>query len=173
MLKLKSSDKILEHRDRNFLYSETIYSVVVDNFSLHKLFDFYFLPLYPTLNQMNADHTLMSYVFKLHFNIIAISIFRSPECSLPPDSNNKILYPFLYLSCTFDTYSLHSLHIHLDLFSLTIDSEDNIIWISSLYSFFPSSYHFLCLRSKYSPQHPVPKHTHLLSSLKFSDNVAL
>jgi hypothetical protein len=41
------------------------------------------VPLVPVLSQMNSLHTLISYFFKIHFNITLPSMPRSPKWSLP------------------------------------------------------------------------------------------
>jgi len=40
------------------------------------------LPMDPIQSQMNPVHTLTAYVFKIHFNTILSSAFRSPKRSL-------------------------------------------------------------------------------------------
>jgi hypothetical protein len=107
-------------------------------------------PLVPNLSQIYQANSIPSYFFKIHFNIILTLHLGSPIDLLSSGSPTKILYAFLY----FPSRQYHS---------PWYDYPSNIlrwVWIMKLciMYFSPASYHFLPLKSKYSPQHPVLKY---------------
>jgi len=104
------------------------------------------LPLVPNLGQMNPDHSFTSYFPKIHSN----NIFPPKPSGFP----TKILLHFSPVPCVQRAHP-----ILLDFYH-----PNNIWWSLQVMKFLimqssPASYHFLPLRSKYSPQHPVLKHS--------------
>jgi hypothetical protein len=117
-------------------------------------------PPVPILSQTNPVPNTPSCLYTIHCNIT--HALTSWFCS------------FVFLS-GFPTTNLHMLHFHIcaacpahltliDLTILIILGEEYKLQSSSLCSFFPPSRHFISLRSKYSPQHPVLKHPQSLFS---------
>jgi hypothetical protein len=110
-------------------------------------------PLVPTLSQIYPVHTTPFYLFIL----ILFSHLRLgfPSCLFSPAVLTNIIYTFLF-STMRATY-------HANLFLLDLTNYD-FTWRSVqvmkplITQFPPISCHFISLRSKYSPQHPVLKH---------------
>jgi hypothetical protein len=106
----------------------------------------------------------------LRFIVILSSYLRLglPSGLFPSGFPTRILYAFL-ISPSRATCPAHV--ILLVFVTLTVLGEVCKIQSSSLFSISPASRHFLPLGSKYSPQHPVLKHS-LCSSLSVWDQVS-
>jgi hypothetical protein len=116
------------------------------------------LPLVPILSQMHPVLTCAPYFPKIHFNIMLLSMPRFPECLSYKFSNQNAVCishfsHVCYMSCPLHlSWSCHS---------------NNIWWsvqVMKLVIMQPSlaSCHFFPLRSRYSHQHLVCKHTQFM-----------
>jgi hypothetical protein len=109
--------------------------------------------MFPILSQMNSDPNFPHYFPKIHSNIIIPSTSRSSNWSLPfrfPNQN------FIYIS--------HLSHVCYMPYPYNpwCDHPNNIWLCIQVLKFlimqsYPAHHHFLPLRSKYSPKHPVLK----------------
>jgi hypothetical protein len=104
-------------------------------------------PLVPILSQINALHNTQSYLSKICFNIMSNLRFGLLSGPFPSGFPTNILYAFL-VSPIRATCPAHSKYTwrRVQVMKLLI------------MQFSPTSCHFIPLRSKYSPQHPVLKH---------------
>jgi hypothetical protein len=108
----------------------------------------------PLLRQMSPAHNLPFCFPRIHCNITLLSTPRSSKWSPPFRFCDEMFYAFL-ISPMSGTSSVHL--ILLNLITLITFGEANKL--QSLFFFsLPASRHFVPLRSKYSPQHPIPKH---------------
>jgi len=111
------------------------------------------LPLVSTLNQMHSVHTSPPHFPKIHCNILP-STPRSSKRSLPFMFSDQNIICISHLP-----HACYTSPISSSLF----DHPNNIQWSAQLMKLLITQYsspsrHFLPLRSKYSPQHPVLKH---------------
>jgi len=111
-------------------------------------------PLDPILNHMHPVHTFPLYFPKIHSDVILPSTSRFTEWSaLFMLSNQNVVY----------TYRLsHACYVPHPSHSPWFDHPNNILCVQVMKFFIvhssPASCHFLPLRSKYFPQHPLLKH---------------
>jgi len=125
------------------------------------------LPLVHILSQMHPVHTSPSYFPKIHSNIIYPSMPVSSKWSLPFQFSNQntVYISHLFQAC----YMPCSSHPW-------VDHPNNIWWSVQVRKLLtmqssPASSHFLLLRCKCSPQHPVLKH-YICSSLSTADHIS-
>ena len=95
-----------------------------------------------------------SHFLKIHFNITVQSMPRYPiwPLSIRSPHQNSVCTSLLPHSATW--LANHILHLIIPI----IFGEDSRSLSSSLCSFFPLPFHFVPLRPKYLPQHPILKH---------------
>jgi hypothetical protein len=95
-------------------------------------------PLVPILSQIDPVHTIPSYLSKIHFIIV--------------HPLNEFLFSPIRATCP-------AHFILLDLIILIMFDERVQVMKLLIMQFSPISRHFISLRTKYSPQHPVLKYT--------------
>jgi hypothetical protein len=116
------------------------------------------LPI-PILSHINPVHNTTTYLPKIHFNIILPSTCKSSYSLFPSGLFTKL---YTHSSSPSACYALRSSRT-------TWPEHSNYIWwrvhvIKLLVTqFFPTSYHFIPFRYKYSPWHPVLEHPHQVS----------
>jgi hypothetical protein len=112
-------------------------------------------PPVPISSQINPIQTIPSYLSKIHFNII-----------------HPYIFVFLVVSFLLAFPPISSMYIHLRFHSCYIPCQSHPPWLDHsnytwrrvqfmkhlIMQFSPTSRHFISLRSKYSPQHPLLKH---------------
>jgi hypothetical protein len=116
-------------------------------------------PLVPILSQMNPVLTATSYLHKINFNItptyVLVFLVVSFLLSFPLISYMHSTSPHsCYMPCPSHAPWLD----HSNCASRSVQAMKLLIM-----QFSPTSYHFISLRSKYSPQHPVLKHPQSMS----------
>jgi hypothetical protein len=108
----------------------------------------------PILSQIDSIHINPSGLSKIHFNIV-----HTPT-SWSPGGPFLTAFP---LKCYMHSSSPHSCYMPCPSHPSWLD-HSNYTWRSVqvmrllTMQYFPTSCHFISLRSKYSPQHPVLKH---------------
>jgi hypothetical protein len=115
----------------------------------------HYQPLATILNQMHPVHILPSCFCKMHSNIFSHLRLGVPNGLFPSGFRTNISYAFL-VSSMHATCCTHL--ILFALITLLIFGDAYKLWCSSLCSLLQPPRHFLHLRSRYSPQHPVLKH---------------
>jgi hypothetical protein len=112
-------------------------------------------PLVSILSQKNPVHPFPSYCPKIHSNIIFPSTTRSSDWSLHIRFSDRNFVCISQLS--------HACYMPRSSRPPWFDDASNISWSLQVTKFIIvkhsiASCHFLPLRHKYSPQHPVLKH---------------
>jgi len=117
------------------------------------------LPLVLILSKMNLVHTLPSSVSMIHSNIIFPSMLRFSKWSLHCRFSNQniVCIPHLSHMC----YISHSSHLPWFV------HQNNIWWSVQVMKLLsmqcsPAYCNFILIRSKYSPQHLVLKHSQFM-----------
>jgi len=113
------------------------------------------LPLVPILGQMHPVHTFSSCIPRICSNIFFSSKPKSSKWSLP--------FRFSDQYFVWNSHLFHAWYIPCLPHPPWLDHPNNIWWSIHIIKLLimqssSASYHFLPLRSKYSPQHPVPRH---------------
>jgi hypothetical protein len=112
----------------------------------------HFTGSFPEPHQSNPSHPIPSYLCKIHFNIVHLPSSWSSQWSLSFWLSNQypICIPLLPHSCYMPCPSHPP----------WLDHSWRRVQVTKLHimQFSPISRHFISLRSKYSPQHPVLKH---------------
>jgi hypothetical protein len=105
--------------------------------------------LTPIQRHRNPVHPIPAYFLTIHFNIILPPTSRPSWWSLSfwLSHQNPVCIPLRSNAC-YVPYSTHLPWFH----------HSNKVWASSLCNFLHPNRHFIPLRSKYSPQHPVLKY---------------
>jgi hypothetical protein len=113
------------------------------------------LPLVPILKHNNLIHTIPSCLSNIYFNIIFPPRSMSSYRYFSPWLPTRILYAFLFppygLYTPYPSHSYGRVHSNYTFRRVQVMKHFTT-------QFSPASCHFISLRSKYSPQHPVLKH---------------
>jgi hypothetical protein len=127
-----------------------------------------FLPFVPILSQINQVHTTPSCLSNIHSNIILPPTSNSFQWSLSfrPSHQHPVCILVLQHACYMPRLSYLSLLDNSNYTWQTVQVMKLLIMQFSV-----TSYHFITLRSKYSPRHPVLEHPQspppLMSETKF------
>jgi hypothetical protein len=105
------------------------------------------------LSQINPVHNTPSYFSKICYNIIITPTIFLPSGLFPFDFPTKILYLFHLSTCTRRVH-----HILFDSCNCNYNWWRVQVMKLFIMHFSLSSYSFIHLRCKYSPEHPVLKH---------------
>jgi hypothetical protein len=110
---------------------------------------------------MSPVHTTPSYFSNIH-----LSIILPLTCSL-----RSGLFPSSFPTKTLRAFFFDSMHdtrptIIIDFLILIILGKRVQVMKPLIMQFSPTSYYCICLQSKYSPQHPVPKYLQSMFSLQ-------
>jgi hypothetical protein len=124
----------------------------------------------PIMSQLDPVHVPSSRFLKIHLNIILPSTPGSPKWFFPlrfPHQTPVHASPLaLRATCTAHL-------IFLDFITGSTLGKECRSLSSSLRSFLHSPGYLVPVRPRYFPQHPVPKHPQICSSLNVSDPVSL
>jgi hypothetical protein len=115
-----------------------------------------------------SSHIIPSYLSNIHFSIVHRLGLGLPSGLLPSGFPTNILYAFLFSSIR--ATCLHNssfLNGHSNYTWQTVKAMKLLIVQGS-----PTSCHFISLRPKYSPKHPVLKHPHSMFLPKIRVQVA-
>jgi hypothetical protein len=112
------------------------------------------------LIQMNPVHIIPSYYSKIHFNIILLPTYSLPGSLFPFGFPTKIQMHSSPPHVSYIDCASHS--PWLDRYNY-IYGRVKVIKKHLIMLFSPTSYHFIRLRSRYSPQHLVLKYLQSVS----------
>jgi hypothetical protein len=137
--------------EQSLSYSRNFLSLTEPKHSLcvHKS-----LTLIPILSKINPSHRL-TYLYKIHFNIIILSILKST------------IWLLHFRFCDQNSVSI-SCYMPCSFYPPWLDHSNYTWWRVQvtkrlIMEFSPASYCFICLQSRYSPQHPVLRHPQSIS----------